>query len=212
MRHNSETEAVDLLLEVDDVAAVLEHVDDKNCARTALYLTSAAAFLPEPDDKAVLTTAFAAYMKARDGQAEGRSVVGHASAGHDCGVRCGAIRSCCGRSGRSHVSACVALSTPPARSQVSRWHDAMRVALRLNEPPRVAQAWNACSDPLDRRQLAHLLARHGTVLDCEEGVCAIADEVEREKVCRGSLRCTQTHARGSGARPAALRCVSAFGL
>ena len=65
MKHNSETEAVDLLLEVDEIEQLLEHIDDKNYQRTCLYLTSAAAFLPEPDDTAVLHTAYSAYKKVR---------------------------------------------------------------------------------------------------------------------------------------------------
>lgn len=65
MEHNAEPEAVDLLLEVDDMAQLLQHVNEGNYARTCLYLTSAAAYLAEPDDSAVLHVAFDAYMKVR---------------------------------------------------------------------------------------------------------------------------------------------------
>lgn len=63
MEHNAEPEAVDLLLEVEDMDQLLQHVNEGNYARTCLYLTSAAAYLAEPDDSAVLHVAFDAYMK-----------------------------------------------------------------------------------------------------------------------------------------------------
>jgi 26S proteasome regulatory subunit N1 len=70
--------------------------------------------------------------------------------------------------------------------QVEKWHDAVRVALRLNSMERVHKAFATCEDPLDKQQLAYLLARHNVVLDCEDGPSAIADEDLREKVRSGS--------------------------
>jgi 26S proteasome regulatory subunit N1 len=129
MAHNSEPEAVDLLLEVDDIGSLLEHVDSDNYARTCLYLTSTAAYLPERDDRLVFAAAFDAYMK------------------------------------------------------VEKWHDAMRVALRVNDGERVRMVFATCGDGLDKQQLAYLLARQGVTLDVEEGPCAIEDEELRGKAC-----------------------------
>jgi 26S proteasome regulatory subunit N1 len=129
MQHNTEPEAVDLLLEVDDIEQLLDHIDDSNYQRTCLYLTSTAAYLPEPDDRAVYTTAFKSYMK------------------------------------------------------VKKWHDAMRVALRLNDHSLIEGVFATCEDQIDKQQLAYLLARQGVMLDVEDGPCAIEDADARTRVC-----------------------------
>lgn len=59
----AETEAVDLLLEVEELGWLEQYVDNENYRRTCLYLTSTSAYLPEPDDKTVLHTAYSIYMK-----------------------------------------------------------------------------------------------------------------------------------------------------
>ncbi|GAB4824919.1 26S proteasome non-ATPase regulatory subunit 2 A [Ancistrocladus abbreviatus] len=63
MKHNAEPEAVDLLMEVEDLDLLVEHVDRTNYKRTCLYLTAAAKFLPGPDDMLVLDIAYTIYMK-----------------------------------------------------------------------------------------------------------------------------------------------------
>ncbi|KAI8010206.1 hypothetical protein LOK49_LG06G01779 [Camellia lanceoleosa] len=63
MEHNAEFEAVDLLMQVEDIYLVLEHVDSTNYKRTCLYLISAARYIPDPDDFPVLLVAFAIYLK-----------------------------------------------------------------------------------------------------------------------------------------------------
>lgn len=63
MQHNAEPEAVDLLLEVEKLGLLLEHVNDANYGRTCLYLFGCANYLPEPEDATVLKTAHAIYMK-----------------------------------------------------------------------------------------------------------------------------------------------------
>lgn len=52
MTHNAEPEAVDLLIEVEQIPMLLEHVDSKNFARTCLYLVSCASYVPDLDDSA----------------------------------------------------------------------------------------------------------------------------------------------------------------
>ncbi|AEE85490.1 Armadillo-type fold [Arabidopsis suecica] len=63
MKHNAETEAVDLLMDVEDLDLLLEHVDNTNFRRTCNYLTSAAKYLPGPDDMLVLDIAYMIYIK-----------------------------------------------------------------------------------------------------------------------------------------------------
>ncbi|XP_028108561.1 26S proteasome non-ATPase regulatory subunit 2 homolog A-like isoform X5 [Camellia sinensis] len=63
MEHNAEFEAVDLLMQVEDLYLVLELVDSTNYKRTCLYLISAARrYIPDPDDLPVLLV-FAIYLK-----------------------------------------------------------------------------------------------------------------------------------------------------
>ncbi|XP_065873608.1 26S proteasome non-ATPase regulatory subunit 2 homolog A [Euphorbia lathyris] len=63
MKHNAEPEAVDLLMEVEDLDLLIDHVDKTNFRRTCLYLTSAARYLPGPDDMLVLDIAYMIYLK-----------------------------------------------------------------------------------------------------------------------------------------------------
>ncbi|KAJ8556144.1 hypothetical protein K7X08_022902 [Anisodus acutangulus] len=63
MKHNAEPDAVDLLIEVEDLDLLVEHVDNSNCKRTCAYLTSFAKYLPGPDDMLVLDIAYTIYMK-----------------------------------------------------------------------------------------------------------------------------------------------------
>ena len=65
MSHNAEPDAVDLLLEVDKLEWLAQYVDDKNYVRTCLYLVSCCAYLAEPDDTAVLRTAFDLYTQCK---------------------------------------------------------------------------------------------------------------------------------------------------
>ncbi len=46
-------------------------------------------------------------------------------------------------------------------SKQGRHHDAMRVALHLNRKEVVESTFAACADPLVKKQLCYLLARHG---------------------------------------------------
>lgn len=58
----AEPEAVDLLLEVEQLGWLQKHVDAANAGRTCLYLVSCCAYLPEADDMAVLRTAYAIHL------------------------------------------------------------------------------------------------------------------------------------------------------
>lgn len=63
MKHSAEPEAVDLLLEVEQLGLLQQHVDSANYGRTCMYLTSLTAYLSEPDDSVVLRTAHGIYLK-----------------------------------------------------------------------------------------------------------------------------------------------------
>mmetsp|Transcript_16474 Transcript_16474/g.49335 ORF Transcript_16474/g.49335 Transcript_16474/m.49335 type:complete len:898 (+) Transcript_16474:187-2880(+) len=63
MAHNAEPEAVDLLLEVEQLPVLLQYVDATNFGRCCLYLVSTCAYLPPPDDMEVLLQAFHIYLK-----------------------------------------------------------------------------------------------------------------------------------------------------
>ena len=59
----AEPEAVDLLLEVEQLDWLLQHVDEKNFNRTCLYLMSCCRYLPEPDDMQVLEATYKIYCQ-----------------------------------------------------------------------------------------------------------------------------------------------------
>ncbi|KAK9286671.1 hypothetical protein L1049_015072 [Liquidambar formosana] len=63
MKHNAEPEAVDLLMEVEDLDLLVEHGDSTNFKRTCLYLTSSARYLPAPDNMLALDIAYTIYLK-----------------------------------------------------------------------------------------------------------------------------------------------------
>ncbi|XP_026447972.1 26S proteasome non-ATPase regulatory subunit 2 homolog A-like isoform X2 [Papaver somniferum] len=66
MKHNAEPEAVDLLMEVEDLDLLVEHVDATNYRRTCHYLTSSASYLSGPDDLLVLDIAYGIYLKFKE--------------------------------------------------------------------------------------------------------------------------------------------------
>lgn len=66
MKHNAEPEAVDLLMEVEDLDLLVDNVDATNYKRTCLYLTSASSYLPGPDDIVAIDIAYTIYLKFED--------------------------------------------------------------------------------------------------------------------------------------------------
>jgi 26S proteasome regulatory subunit N1 len=63
VKHNAEPEAVDLLMEVENLELLTQHIDKGNYKRTCSYLTSFASYVPEPDDTLVLDIAYQLYCK-----------------------------------------------------------------------------------------------------------------------------------------------------
>ncbi|KAK9689840.1 hypothetical protein RND81_09G085200 [Saponaria officinalis] len=66
MKHNAEPEAVDLLMEVEDLDLLTPYVTESNYKRTCLYLTAAAKYLASPDDLLVLDIAFTIYVNQKE--------------------------------------------------------------------------------------------------------------------------------------------------
>jgi 26S proteasome regulatory subunit N1 len=61
--HSSESEAVDLLMEIDHVPLVKDLVKEDTYQRVCLYLTSCVKYVPEPEDGVLLTTALEIYRQ-----------------------------------------------------------------------------------------------------------------------------------------------------
>ena len=55
--------AVDLLIEVEKLEYLIDHMTENNYSRTCLYLISCSSYLPEPEDGIVLSTAHKIFMK-----------------------------------------------------------------------------------------------------------------------------------------------------
>lgn len=56
---------------------------------------------------------------------------------------------------------------------MSKYHDALRTALRLNDRSLIESTFAACADPSAKKQLCYLLARQGVTLDLEDGDAAV---------------------------------------
>ncbi|KAH9615824.1 hypothetical protein KSS87_003601 [Heliosperma pusillum] len=66
MKHNAEPEAVDILMEVEDLDLITPYVNESNYKRTCLYMTASAKYLASPDDLLVLDIAFTIYVKQKE--------------------------------------------------------------------------------------------------------------------------------------------------
>ncbi|KAI8473352.1 MAG: 26S proteasome regulatory complex [Monoraphidium minutum] len=67
-------------------------------------------------------------------------------------------------------------------TKMGKHHDALRVALRINDPDVICSTFAGCADPLEKKQLAYLLARHGHTLDLEDGPAAVEDDGLRDSL------------------------------
>lgn len=63
LKHSCEPDAVDLLLEVEQLEKLTKHIDKHNYSRVCLYLLSSCHFLPPPEDKIVLECAYGLYKQ-----------------------------------------------------------------------------------------------------------------------------------------------------
>ena len=63
MKHHAESEACDLLMEVERLDLLDEHVDKNSFARVCLYLTSCVPYVPDPENTNLLKTALRIFRK-----------------------------------------------------------------------------------------------------------------------------------------------------
>ncbi|KAH9614733.1 hypothetical protein KSS87_001757, partial [Heliosperma pusillum] len=66
MKYNAVPEAVDFLLEVEDLDLLTSYVNKSNYKRTCLYLTAAAKYLASPNDMLVLNIAYTIYFTKKE--------------------------------------------------------------------------------------------------------------------------------------------------
>lgn len=62
LKHNAEADAVDLLLEIENIEKLPLFLDDSTYARVCLYMVSCVPLLAPPDDSAFLHTAYSIYL------------------------------------------------------------------------------------------------------------------------------------------------------
>lgn len=139
MEHYAEPDAVDLLVEVEQLLLLKDFVSEHSHDRTCLYLTSISSYLPEPEDTLCLEVAFDVYMSFKV------------------------------------------------------WDEALRLALRMNQPERMLKVFLACPDALARKQLAHILGRQGAALDLSEEEALDEDERELLAEAVGNARLSETY-------------------
>nr|XP_058953280.1 26S proteasome non-ATPase regulatory subunit 2-like [Pocillopora verrucosa] len=63
MQHNAETEACDLLMEIERLDLLEQYVDQNSFQRVCLYLTSCVSYVPEPEDSTLLKTALKIFRE-----------------------------------------------------------------------------------------------------------------------------------------------------
>merc|ERR1719150_3080919 len=63
MKHHAESEACDLLMEVERLDLLEEYVDKNSFGRVCLYLTSCVAYVPDPENTNLLKTALSIFRK-----------------------------------------------------------------------------------------------------------------------------------------------------
>lgn len=64
--HHAEPDACDLLMEVDQLAKIIDFADKANYSRICLYLISCANYVPEPEDSQILNVVVKIYLKLKD--------------------------------------------------------------------------------------------------------------------------------------------------
>jgi len=63
MQHNAESEACDLLMEIEKLDTLEQYVDQTAYPRVCLYLRSCVAYVPDPENTILLKTALSIYRK-----------------------------------------------------------------------------------------------------------------------------------------------------
>lgn len=63
MTHNAEAEACDLLMEIEQLEMLEQHVDEAAHNRVCLYLSSCVPYVPDPENVNLLKTSLSIYRK-----------------------------------------------------------------------------------------------------------------------------------------------------
>ena len=63
MKHHAESEACDLLMEVEKLELLEQYVDKNSFGRVCLYLTSCVPYVPDPENTNLLKTALSIFRK-----------------------------------------------------------------------------------------------------------------------------------------------------
>ncbi|RVX09512.1 26S proteasome non-ATPase regulatory subunit 2-like A [Vitis vinifera] len=161
MKHNAEPEAVDLLMEVEDLDLLVEHVDKTNHKRTCLYLTSSARW-------AAMYTPWAATWAGLKGSPANPSI---------------------NRSNRCETKLEVRYLPGPDDILVldiayviylkfEEYPNALQIAVFLDNMQYVKQIFTSCDDLLQKKQFCYILARHGVAFELDDEM--VVDNDERE--------------------------------
>ena len=63
MKHNSETDCTDLLMEIEHLEMLIDAVDQKCYKKVCLYLRSCVPYAPDPENTILMKTAMNIYRK-----------------------------------------------------------------------------------------------------------------------------------------------------
>ncbi|XP_063624181.1 26S proteasome non-ATPase regulatory subunit 2 [Cydia splendana] len=114
MKHSAEIQACDLLMEIDRLDLITQHMDQSNYPRVCLYLIGCASYVVEPESTQILQGVLDTYLR------------------------------------------------------FGEYPRALLVAMQLHDKAKCEQVFNACNDPLIKKQLCYMLARQYIPLDIED--------------------------------------------
>ncbi|KOB76346.1 26S proteasome non-ATPase regulatory subunit 2 [Operophtera brumata] len=114
MKHSAEIQACDLLMEIDRLDLLTQHMEESNYPRVCLYLIGCASYVVEPESTQILQGVLHTYQR------------------------------------------------------FGEYPRALLVAMQLNDKPKCEEVFNACTDPLIKKQLCYMLARQYVPLDIDD--------------------------------------------
>lgn len=114
MKHSAEIQACDLLMEIDRLDLLSQHMDQSNYPRVCHYLIGCASYVVEPESTQILQGVLDTYLR------------------------------------------------------FGEYPRALLVAMQLHDKAKSEEVFNACNDPLIKKQLCYMLARQYVPLDLED--------------------------------------------
>ncbi|XP_061383643.1 26S proteasome non-ATPase regulatory subunit 2 [Danaus plexippus] len=114
MKHSAEIQACDLLMEIDQLDILSQHMDQSNYPRVCLYLIGCASYVVEPESTQILQGVLDTYLR------------------------------------------------------FGEYPRALLVAMQLHNKSKCEEVFNACNDPLIKKQLCYMLARQYVPLELED--------------------------------------------